>query len=199
MNRHFQMNEQSPGSLLKFWFEDVKPEEKFNSSPELDTRVRDRFESLWNQAVASELGEWKDSPDGWLALIILLDQFPRNMFRDTGKAFSSDSLALETAREAIDGNIDLESAAERRIFFYLPFMHSEVPADQDSCINLIRTRMGETGANSVLHARAHRRIIRQFGRFPYRNKALGRTSTTEEISWMTDAGYGKVVQDLQNE
>jgi uncharacterized protein (DUF924 family) len=135
-------------------------------------------------------------PKGALGLIILTDQFPRNMFRDSPRAFASDARALRIAALAINHAWDLRVAEPMRQFFYLPFMHSEMLTDQDRSVRLFKARMA-TGDN-LLHARAHREVIRRYGRFPYRNAALGRISTPQEDVFLASGGYGAIVQELQN-
>ena len=183
--------------ILEFWFEEISPQEQFMGGPELDKRIRTRFKAIWDQAVSGQLREWLELPDGALALIILLDQFPRNMFRGSGKSFDSDALARECSAIAIDSGHDMKMPERRRLFIYMPYMHSESMEDQRRCVELIRDRMPETGALNLLHARAHRDIIGLFGRFPYRNEALGRESTAEETEWMETVGYRKFVEQLE--
>ena len=183
--------------ILDFWFAEISPMEQFMGGPEFDERIRSRFGQSWERAVAGEFRDWLDTSDGAVALIILLDQFPRNMFRGSGKSFDSDALARECASVAIEAGHDMLQPERRRLFIYMPYMHSEDPADQERCVELIRDRLPETGALNLLHARAHRDIIGLFGRFPYRNEALGRESTREEIKWLKDVGYRKFVEQLE--
>ena len=183
--------------ILEFWFEEITPKEQFMGGPELDEQIRTRFGEAWERAVSGEFHEWTGTAEGALALIILLDQFPRNMFRGSGKSFESDSMALECAGTAIRDGIDLELPEGRRLFVYMPFMHSEELEDQGRCIELIRDRLPDAAEN-LLHARAHRNIIGKFGRFPYRNEALGRENTEEETEWMENVGYMKFVEQLRS-
>ena len=183
--------------ILEFWFEEISPQEQFMGGPELDERIRTRFGEMWEQAVSGRFREWLETPDGALALIILLDQFPRNMFRGSGKSFDSDALACECSAIAIESGHDMELPERKRLFIYMPYMHSESMEDQQRCVELIRDRIPESGALNLLHARAHRDIIGLFGRFPYRNEALGRASTDEEIEWMKAVGYRKFVEQLE--
>ena len=183
--------------ILGFWFEEISPQEQFMGGPELDERIRTRFGEMWEQAVSGRFREWLETPDGALALIILLDQFPRNMFRGSGKSFDSDALARECSATAIGSGHDMGLPERKRLFIYMPYMHSEGMEDQQRCVELIRDRMPETGALNLLHARAHRDIIGLFGRFPYRNEALGRESTDEEAGWMETVGYRKFVEQLE--
>ena len=170
--------------VLSFWLDEVGPKGWYAVDAELDQQVRDRFGDLYQQAV-----------DG--AYIILMDQFPRNMFRDSGAAFQTDAVALAAAKAAIDRKWDLKIDAPARQFFYLPLMHSENLCDQDRCVRLMHERMPEQGADNLLHAKAHRQVIRKFGRFPYRNAALERPTTAVEQAYVEAGGYGKTVRELQ--
>lgn len=187
----------TPEEVLSFWLDEVGPSGWYKAEDALDQEVRDRFEGAWTGAMQGRHALWLTYPSGVLAYIILLDQFPRNMFRDTGKAFASDRFALAAAKQAIGKNWDLKIDEPARQFFYLPLMHSENLADQDRCVRLMLDRMPEHGANNLLHARAHREVIRKFGRFPYRNAALGRRSSETERSYVDHGGYGSTVKALQ--
>ena len=139
---------------------------------------------------------WLTYPSGTLAYIILTDQFPRNMHRNSGEAFATDGIARAAAKMAIDRNWDLRIDEPARQFFYLPLMHSECLADQERCVRLMMTRMPETGASNLVHARAHREVIRRFGRFPYRNEALARQTHGAEAAFLAAGGYGAMVREL---
>ncbi len=132
-----------------------------------------------------------------LAYIILTDQFPRYMFRGSGKAFATDGASLVVAKSAIDKGWDMKIDEPARQFFYLPLMHSENLCDQDRCVRLLCDRMPQYGAENLVHARAHREVIRQFGRFPYRNPALERSMTAPEQHYVDQGGYGATVRELQ--
>ena len=129
----------------------------------------------------------------------LRDSLRRNMFRGEARAFSSDRVAIAAAKSAIAKGYDLKIDPPARQFFYLPLMHSENLCDQDRCIRLMKERMPQTGASNLLHARAHREVIRKFGRFPTRNAALSRPSTAAESGYLSDGGYGATVRRLQAE
>ncbi len=187
----------TPENVLKFWLDEVGESDWYKSDPDLDDRVRDRFEQAWTGAMAGRFGLWLTYPGGALAYIILTDQFPRNMFRDTGQSFASDRIALAAAKQAIARGWDLRIDEPARQFFYLPLMHSENLTDQDRCIRLMHDRMPESGKNNLLHARAHREVIRQFGRFPTRNAALSRGLTRNEAAYVASGGYGRTVRELQ--
>ena len=186
-----------PDDVLKFWLEEVSPSDWYNSTPEFDAEISKRFESAWEAAQAGKLAHWLTYPTGALAFIILTDQFPRNMFRDMGKAFASDKQGLSAAKLAIDKGWDMRVEEPARQFFYMPLMHSENLCDQDRCVRLMCERMPESGKNNMLHARAHREVIRQFGRFPYRNEALSRNFTAPETAYLKQGGYGHTVKELQ--
>ncbi len=183
--------------VLSFWLDEVGPKGWYAVDAELDQQVRGRFGDLYQQAVDGAFGLWLTYPSGSLAYIILMDQFPRNMFRDSGAAFQTDAVALAAAKAAIDRKWDLKIDAPARQFFYLPLMHSENLCDQDRCVRLMHERMPEQGADNLLHAKAHRQVIRKFGRFPYRNAALERPTTAMEQAYVEAGGYGKTVRELQ--
>ncbi|WP_420434030.1 DUF924 family protein [Hyphobacterium sp.] len=181
----------TPDDILRFWFEETEPKLHFVSTPEFDARIRRRFgQVIENEARRMEDGDhpWRETADGGLALLILFDQFTRNVWRGSGKAFAFDALARQIARAMIDNGQDLEVPEHRRSFVYMPFMHSEESADQDFAIELFSSRMPD-GNNNLHHARLHRDVIAKFGRFPYRNDALGRQSTPEEEAYLAGGGY----------
>lgn len=175
--------------VVSFWMNEVGPSRWYASDEALDAEIRERFTPLWRRAHAGELDDWMLRPNSALALLILLDQFPRNMFRGKPEAFVSDARALAVAKKAIAMGHDLSIDEPERQFFYLPLMHSENLTDQDRCVRLIMTRMPKTGDVNLPHARAHREVIRRFGRFPYRNEALGRASTAPEAEYLDQGGY----------
>jgi uncharacterized protein (DUF924 family) len=174
--------------IIAFWKE-VGETRWFAVDPVLDQDIRERFGSTWEDARDGKLASWEDSADGALALLILLDQFPRNMFRGTAKAFSTDHLARDVAERAIARGLDLQTAPPLRAFFYLPLMHSEHEPDQDRCVALIGQRLGEESVNYPF-ALGHREVIRKFGRFPARNAALGRATTPEEEAFLQSSAPG---------
>lgn len=184
--------------VLQFWLKECSPSDWYAGGDDLDARIRARFEGLWHRAMAGELCGWTTSPEGTLALIVLCDQFPRNMFRGTGQAFASDPLARATAKKAIERGFDKRIAGTARQFFYMPLEHSECLADQERAVRMMATRMEDSDGGGLLHARAHREIIRRFGRFPFRNTALGRESTGAEAAFLTQGGYMQIVNALQS-
>ena len=185
----------SPEDILQFWLKDCTPDQWYRHDPDLDAAIKARFEAAWHAAMSGNLQGWTTTPNGTLALIILTDQFSRNMFRGSAQAFASDPLAKATAIKAIDRKFDLQVAEPERQFFYMPLEHSECLGDQERAVRMMATRM--SGENGLLHARVHREIIREFGRFPYRNDVLGRTSTDAEKAFIENNGYMSLVQKLQ--
>jgi uncharacterized protein (DUF924 family) len=186
-----------PEEILEFWLDEVGPKGWYEQSDSLDEEIRERFMTAWEQAREGHFSLWLTYPSGVLAYIILTDQFPRNMFRADGRAFATDRIALAAAKSAIERNWDLRIDEPARQFFYLPLMHSENLCDQDRSVRLICKRMPESGESNLLHARAHREVIRQFGRFPYRNAALSRLDTSLEKTYLAEGGYGTTVRNMQ--
>ncbi len=185
----------SPREILDFWFKETPRQRWFKTDPSFDAQLRTRFEETWRVAQEGKLKNWEASPQGALALVILLDQFPRNMFRGQAQAFSTDALARAASAHAVGRGFDLEATEEERSFFYLPFMHSEDLADQEECLRLTRERLGET-ASSYRYAVAHRDTIARFGRFPARNKALARTTTAAEAEFLAKNPAGLLTPQL---
>lgn len=183
--------------ITDFWLK-AGPEAWYRRDDAFDADIRRRFMAAWEQAAKGAMDDWMGTPSTALALMILLDQFPRNMFRADPRAFATDAQVLGLAKEALAAGHDLATPEPERQFFYLPFMHSEDLADQTRAIDLIATRMPDTGQGNVIHARAHAEIIRRFGRFPYRNADLGREMTPEEQAFLDAGGYGAVVRALQD-
>ncbi|EEX10473.1 conserved hypothetical protein [Ruegeria lacuscaerulensis ITI-1157] len=186
-----------PEEVLGFWLDEIGPEGWYREDEALDAQIRDRFLKTWEAASEGKFSLWLTYPSGALAYIILTDQFPRNMFRGSAKAFSSDRAALAAAKCAVDKGWDLRINEPARQFFYLPMMHSENLCDQERCVRLMCQRMPQHGASNLLHARAHREVIRKFGRFPYRNAALSREMTENEAAYVSNGGYGATVRELQ--
>ncbi|MCR9126105.1 MAG: DUF924 domain-containing protein [Rhodobacteraceae bacterium] len=187
----------SPDEVLKYWLDDLGPARWYEQNDALDAEIRDRFQSAWEQAAQGSFSLWLTYPTGALAYIVLTDQFPRNMFRGSHLAFATDRAALAAAKSAIHRAWDMRIDEPARQFFYLPLMHSENLCDQERCVRLLHERMPKHGASNLLHARAHREVIRQFGRFPYRNAALSRVTTSNEQTYVANGGYGQTVQQLQ--
>jgi uncharacterized protein (DUF924 family) len=174
--------------VLAYWLDELGPKGWYEGGAELDAEIRARFEADWNAAMAGGLGLWLTYPSGVLAYLILTDQMSRNMFRGTAAAYRSDRLALPAARRAVARDWDLTIDPPARQFFYMPFEHSESLPDQEHSVRLMKDRMAGS-PELLLHARAHREVIRKFGRFPYRNAHLGRTSTAAETAYVEAGGY----------
>jgi uncharacterized protein (DUF924 family) len=173
----------APLAVIQFWRDEIGRRRWFDDDPALDATIRARFEPLWQRARAGALDGWQASVEGALALVIVLDQFPRNMFRGRAEAFATDPQALAAARRAVAAGYDRRVPDLLRPFFYLPFMHAEDLATQDECIALFAERLGPDTYN-LPYARAHRDVIARFGRFPARNAALGRVSTLAETTYL---------------
>lgn len=172
-------------AVLEFWFAPGMEKRWFASDPALDGEIAVHFCHDVLQALEGRLDHWAEDADGALALILLLDQFPRNLFRRTPQAFAGDEPARAVARKAVERGWDGQVAPARRTFFYLPFEHSEVLEDQLLCVSLFE-KAGD--ADGLLWAGKHLEIIRRFGRFPHRNAALGRESTAEELEFLKMPG-----------
>ncbi len=167
--------------ILDFWFSDEVRKLWFKSNPEFDALLRERFEALWTRASSGELDDWLQSAAGCLALVLVLDQFPLNMFRGQAQSFVSEAQSREVARLAIDKGFDQDIEPGSRAFLYMPFMHSEMLADQQLALQLF----AQPGLEDNLRfARHHHDIVEKFGRFPHRNEALGRESSESEIEYL---------------
>lgn len=173
--------------ILEFWLDEVGPDGWYDPDAALDARIRSRFEPAWQKARQGAYHEWRAEARSSLALLVLLDQFPRNMFRDGPLAFTTDARALAVAKSAIARGHDQRIDPPARQFFYLPLMHSERVADQERSVRLFVMNGGSE--DNLTHARAHRDVIRRFGRFPSRNAALGRQTTAPERKWLDAGGY----------
>jgi uncharacterized protein (DUF924 family) len=175
---------ESAGDIVAFW-RDVGSERWFKQDTALDDEIRHRFFTAYEAAAAGRLSDWQRNAKGALALLILLDQFPRNMFRGTAQAFATDAQAHAVASRAILNGFD-GADPDMCTFFYLPFMHSEELADQERAIAFYRAR---NDADGLKWAELHADIIRRFGRFPHRNAALGRATTREEQAFLDSGGF----------
>jgi len=175
----------SPQDIIDFW-RAAGPKKWFAPDEAFDAEIRERFLATHEQAAAGKLSDWERSAQGALALLLLLDQFPRNMFRRTPRAFATDAQVRGITQRAIKSGFDLEVGDEMRSFFYLPFMHSEELADQELCLKLYRDYGNEDG---IKYAEIHLDAIRRFGRFPHRNEILGRESNAEEIAYLDSGGF----------
>ncbi|MDA3920570.1 MAG: DUF924 domain-containing protein [Salinisphaera sp.] len=175
----------SPDEIIKFWFEELSPSDWFRKSEALDQHIAERFSDALSAAAAGDLSHWRESPSGRLAEIIVLDQFSRNIHRDSAQAFENDAAALACAKEAIKQGADQQLTAQQNAFLYMPFMHSETAADHDTALALYES----IGLKTHLDAeRKHQAIIKRFGRYPHRNALLGRESTDEESAFLNEPG-----------
>jgi uncharacterized protein (DUF924 family) len=182
--------------ILDFWFGpadapdyDTPKEMWFRGGPEVDATIRDRFLAEVEAAASGGLDHWVAKPEDCIALVLLLDQFPRNLFRNTPRAFAADSRARAVAMAALDADFDQGRAYVERVFLYMPFEHSEDIADQHRAVALFEGMPDHPARQEWIdYAVSHCRIIERFGRFPHRNEILGRESTPEEIAWLEDGG-----------
>lgn len=186
-----------PQEVLEFWLDRVGPKGWYARDAALDAQVADEFMPAWEAARDGGLSMWLTYPSGALAYLIVTDQFARNMFRDGANAFALDPAALAVAKLAICKGWDMKIDAPARQFFYLPLMHSENLSDQSRCIRLMAERLPEGGQGNLLHAQAHREVIRQFGRFPHRNAVLSRANTRAEDAYGAQGGYGHILRQIQ--
>jgi len=170
--------------IVAFW-RAVGPDRWFEKDAALDDEIRRRFLSTYEAAASGRLTDWEQNAEGALALLILLDQFPRNMFRGDARAFATDALARAVASRGILHGFD-GAIPDMRTFFYLPFMHSENPADQERAVSFYRAH---NEAENLKWAELHADIIREFGRFPHRNAVLGRVTTPEERAFLDSGGF----------
>lgn len=187
----------SAQDVLAYWLDELGPKGWYAGGEALDAEIRDRFLDTWERAKDGGLGLWLTCPSETLAYLIVTDQMSRNMFRNEALAFKMDHAARAAAKMAINKGWDMKIDEPARQFFYLPLMHAENQIDQDRAVRLIHDRMPETGADNIDHARAHREIIRRYGRFPYRNEALGRKNTQAEVAFMSGSGYGDILREVQ--
>jgi uncharacterized protein (DUF924 family) len=171
--------------VVAFWFEELKPEDWFKADAARDADIAARFGEVYERLRNGVPESWLGVPRGWLAAIIVLDQFPRNLFRGTARAFATDQAALDLAKRAIAEGVDLQLTPAQRSFVYMPFQHSEDKADQARSIELF-TALGNP--LNLDFAIRHKDIIDRFGRFPHRNAILGRKSTEEETAFLREPG-----------
>ncbi len=175
--------------VLLFWFNETQPAQWFQKNPAFDDLIRTRFLMSYEMAAGGLCDSWKDDAKGCLALCILLDQMPRNMFRDTPRAFATDEKALLVARHAVARGFDALLTPVERTFLYLPYEHSEEITDQKKSVALFETIKNEEPL-AYDYALRHYEVIDKFGRFPHRNKILGRESTPEELVYLADPAAG---------
>ena len=178
----------TPRAVIGFWLE-AGPAKWFAHDEAFDAAIREQIESLHHAAARGELSAWMEGWEGSLALLLLLDQFPRNLFRGSAHAWATDPLAKHLADRALEAGHDALAPAELRVFYYLPFEHSEDLADQDRCLALCRALDTASGSTFANWASLHRDIVARFGRFPHRNAALGRVTTAEEQAFLDSGGF----------
>jgi uncharacterized protein (DUF924 family) len=171
--------------ILQFWFHELDPKMRFAKSNELDQKIRDRYLDTYENVLNGKTVDWRKTPEGKLAEIIVLDQFSRNMFRDSPKAFAGDPLALELAQAAVKSGDDQQLSPEQRAFLYMPYMHSEDPQIHEIAVTLFSQKGLEFNLQYEL---MHKKIIDRFGRYPHRNQVLGRVSTPEELEFLKEQG-----------
>lgn len=179
---------ESAAAVLRFWFEDIEPAQWWRKDPAFDALLRERFGALLERAARCELWAWRQSPAGRLAEILVLDQFSRNLYRDTPRAFAQDPLALALAQEAAAGGHDQALPPAQRAFAYMPYMHSESAAVHDEALRLFS--QPALPASHLEAERQHKAIVDRFGRYPHRNALLGRASTAEELAFLQQPGSG---------
>lgn len=167
-------------AIIDFWFVETSPAQWWQKSAEFDALINKRFNSVLAQVASGEMAHWRSTAEGALAEIIVLDQFSRNIFRDTAKSFSFDSLALALSQNALTQGFDKVLEPEKRAFLLMPFMHSESAVIHEQAVTLFQ------GTGNYEFELAHKRIIDRFGRYPHRNKILGRTSTVQEIAFLKE-------------
>ncbi len=167
--------------IIKFWFGEIEPDSWWKKDEAFDQQIRERFSAIYQQAANCELFEWRQDALGWLAEIIILDQFPRNMFRDKAQAFATDKLAVILVQEAVANQVDRELTAPQKSFLYMPLMHSESTLIHETALELYN----QPGLEFNLDfEKKHKAIIDRFGRYPHRNAILGRESTDEEVEFL---------------
>ena len=175
----------SADEVIEFWFAEENKKRWFKSSTEFDDRIRQNFEDLWRAASRGELQHWRQTPLRALALVIVLDQFPLNMYRGKPESYLTEAASRDVARYALARGFEHEFDNEQKLFLFLPFMHSEDPDDQETSVRLF-----SDAGMEARWARHHRQIIQRFGRFPHRNAILGRQSSEEELQWLnSDKGF----------
>lgn len=171
--------------IIEFWFEEVEPKQIWIKDANFDQLIIDRFSEIYEKATRCELFKWREHPEGWLAEIIVLDQFSRNMFRDSAKAFAFDSLALSLTQQALALGIDEQLEPRKRNFIYLPLMHSESKVIHEYALEIYKKNSKHASLDFEIK---HKNIIDRFGRYPHRNKVLGRKSSDEEIEFLKQPG-----------
>ena len=175
------MNENSikPSDILDYWFSEKSKQFWFASTPTIDKEIKSRYAHIWEQAASGDFSSWRDTANGSVALIIILDQFPLNMYRSKAKSFKTESMAIEVALNAINNGFDEELDNEKLLFLFMPLMHSENLDHQNLQVYLF-----EKYNFNLEFSKHHRDLVKKFGRFPHRNEILGRMSTMEELDYL---------------
>ena len=187
-----------PEFILNFWLDEVGPNCWYSSDNSLDGLIEQNFKETFEYILSGGNSLWLTYPSGALAYIIVLDQFSKNIFRGSKKSFAADRIALAASKQSIKYEFDLKINEPARQFFYLPLMHSENLYDQEKCIRQILQKLPLSGHNLLKHARAHRELIRSYGRFPNRNSQLGRANTHFEQEYFEHGGYQAVLSRVNN-
>jgi uncharacterized protein (DUF924 family) len=181
LNAKITTNAETPQTILDYWYSDRVKKHWFSSTEELDKEIKEKYESVWKSAIRGELNDWKKSAEGCLALAIIFDQFPLNMFRGEVESFSTEAMAVKVSKLAIGKGFDQEIEKDKVAFLYMPLMHSENIDDQNLSVSLFEKAGLEENAKFAKH---HRGIVQQFGRFPHRNEILQRESSQSEIDYL---------------
>jgi len=168
-----------PSDIHQYWFSEKSKQHWFSSTPEVDNEIKQRYENLWEGISSGGFVEWRDTAEGSVALVIILDQFPLNMFRDQAKSFKSEDMAVEVALNAINNGYDEKLSDEKLLFLFMPLMHSENIDHQNLQVYLFQKYNF-----NLEYSKHHRDIVKKFGRFPHRNEIFGRMSTMEELDYL---------------
>jgi len=172
----------SPESIIEYWYSDKIKSHWFNSTELLDQEIKNKYEPLWREAIRGDYKKWNESAEGCLALAIIFDQFPLNMFRGKVKSFSTEGMAIKVTKHAIDNGFDQIIAKDKVVFLYMPLMHSENIDDQNLAVAMFEKAGLEENLKFAKH---HRTIVERFGRFPHRNKILNRKNSEEELEYLS--------------
>jgi uncharacterized protein (DUF924 family) len=173
------------GEILQFWFEEADEQQWWKKDAASDQLIRDRYSDVYRRAASGELFDWRKQAPGWLAEIIVLDQFPRNMFRGDARSFATDNMAVVLSQEAVANGVDRDLQAVQKSFLYMPLMHSESALIHETAVELFSQPELEHNLEFELK---HKAIIDRFGRYPHRNEILGRESTPEELEFLAGPG-----------
>lgn len=196
MTKAKEIDVADPQDVLDFWLTELTQKDWYMGGADLDATCLVRFGGTWAALKAGKLEDWRSGPQTILAYILLADQLSRNMHRDTAEAFATDGLARAAAKQAIGKGWDKRVSGPERQFFYMPLTHSECAMDQESAVRKFCRDMPKSD-NNLLHARAHREVIRMFGRFPARNVALGRKSSKAEQAYVDGKGYADLLEKFR--